>query len=342
MTTSSNNRNKINRQNRIKAMLSNKSEESALSINDIFLELQTCGFKVTRKTVERDVTLDISDNCTLKQCGSNPAKYFAEGQLLTKYELQFNQEELQTLIVSLENLKKTAPSFIGKIASEVEGTIIEKLPQNAAKEFLHLKSITTTGQTLLGLDESQGRESYHKVLDAIIQERMIECIYTHYGRENQESTPSKRRFAPLAFHFVAGTPYVICYDPDDENQIKNIKLSRMTETTLIPFKVDRSYRAKVNLEYSIGGYGHGDEKLIDYEVIASKSLADRLKEHPLHSNQTIESMSDGRYKISFRLSDGWHIISHLAQYGGNIYKVSPESVFDEIKKIWSDGLKNSA
>jgi predicted DNA-binding transcriptional regulator YafY len=329
--------NKTDRLNKIKAMLSRRSPFEAMSITEVWQELKIAGFDVNRKTVERDVAEELAINTPLSSMGSNPERFFYEEGHTPDYELKFNDQQLQTIILALQNLKDMAPALIKKFCEETENTLISKLPNNLAKEFLLLKTISSAGKTSLGEAGELDRETYLTITNCLRQGFAFECSYLSPYKEDF----TKRVFSPLQLHFVGGAPYLFAIDElDPKKTIKSLKISRISKANMTTMKVNIKRRKEINLDHAIGGYGTGNHEVINYVVICTEELAKKFKENRLHQGQKIEMIKKDKFKISFNLVDSHEIVRILAQYGDYIHSIEPKSVYDQVKSIWQAGLNS--
>ena len=333
MTRKSSDKTKFERHNRITSMLAMRSESSALSITDIWDQISKEGYRVDRKTVERDISELTKKYPGLQETGSNPVRfYFTEGFKLD-YPLAFTEDQLQTIIWALGNLKKAAPTMIERLCTEVEDTLLSKLPENLQADFKKIKSFTVSGNTILGKSNDVDEVSFKTILQCLKDEVVFSCTYASLNKE-----PEDRYFAPLILQMSEGTPYLYIYDLKDM-QIKTLRISRIKNARATDVKVNTSRAKEINMEYAIGGYGgRSDDTIIDYVVYGTKELATYFDEHIIHNSQKIE-YQNGQYKVSFTMNDSFEIVRHLAHRGDFITKIEPEDVYSKVKEIWRKGLE---
>lgn len=327
---------KIPRQNIIKRFLSHTSEDSALSITDITDRLKSEGFTVNRKTVERDIE-DISLAYPLSEVSSNPRRFFFDGEFKIDFELVFDENQLQTIVLALQSLKQMSPKVMKTLCTEVENTLVSKLPKALGREFDHLKSISNASPTILGEGSDIDPDVFQTVLLSLRKGKVFECQYT----STNEVVPSSRirSFAPLKLHFV-GAPYIYVYDCED-NVIKLLRFSRIHNAEITERAVNKSRVKEIKFEHVFGGYGNGMEKIIDYVITCTKPMVQRFNEQKIHPTQKIEELMTGDYKISFSVHDSLEVVRLLAQYGEFIKRIEPEEIYGQVREIWKQGLKAS-
>jgi len=324
---------KIQRHNLIKRILSHTSEESALSITEITEKLAQTGQVIHRKTIERDIT-ELSVLYPLCEIGSNPKKYFFEGDFKFSYEMVFNEDQLQTMVIALEYLKQVAPKFMKESCEEAETTLVHALPKGLAREFEHIKGLSTSSPTVIGESFDLSHEVFQTVINCLRKGKVFECEYRGLKGSKKKGL---RKFAPLKLHFV-GSPYLYVYDLEDL-QIKLIKLARIVNPRKTEINVDKKRAKDIKLDYVFGAYGRGDEKVVHYEIHCGLEMAQRFQEHRIHPSQEIFILGENEFKIKFSVHDSKEIIRLIAQYGECIYQITPHEAYDQVKEIWSSGLK---
>jgi predicted DNA-binding transcriptional regulator YafY len=337
MTKSLEGKGKTSRQNRMKRLLSNKSEESALSLTEITKLLNAEGFSVNRKTVERDRDEISSADFPLSETDSNPVKYFFNGELPQNYELVFDENQLQTIVLALQSLKQMSPEVIKSLCAEVEDTLVDRLPAELKGEFKHLQSISNASPTILGEGGEIEAGVLQTVLHCLRKGKLFECEY----HSSDEAVPSNRirSFAPLKLHF-AGSPYLYVYDNED-SVIKMLRISRIHSIKQTENVVNKGRAREIKLDHVFGGYGKGTEKVIDYAITCITQMATKFREQKIHPSQQIELVGKDLFRITFTLHDSLEVVRMLAQYGEWIKNIEPEGVYEKVRGIWEQGLKAS-
>ncbi len=327
---------KIHRQNQIKRLLSLTSEGSALSITEIADRLNSEGYAINRKTVERDIE-DISLAHPLSEVDSNPRRFYFDGEFKLDFELVFDENQLQTIVLALESLKQMSPKVLKGLCSDVETTLVSKLPKALAKEFEHLKSISNASPTVLGEGGDIDPGVLETVLTCLRKGKVFECNYS--SPDEARFSDRKRSFAPLKLHFV-GAPYLYVYDCEDD-EIKMLRISRIHKAVRTETAVNKKRAKEIKLDHVFGGYGKGAEAVIDYAIKCTKPMAMKFKEQKIHPSQKIEVLKDGLFEITFSVHDSDEVVRLLSQYGEFIKEIRPEEAYGRVKEIWKKGLKAS-
>jgi predicted DNA-binding transcriptional regulator YafY len=325
------------RLDKIISILSKLNPETALSITEIYQQIKD-EFKCTRKTVERDID-KLSSSFKIKSTEGGTAKYYIDELDTTFYHLTFSTDQIHTIILALEHLRRMAPKFITETANGVEDVILSKIPKAQRDAFINRKKMTSVTTNILGSADKVDPNVYKTVIECIEKNVLFECYYKTPFR-SEEETKHKRMFGPLKLNFSNGTPYVLCYDASIK-QIRSLKLTRIKEIKPTQLPCDQDMLKKIDLKYSMGGYGSGHEKIIDYKVIGDKIIANHFKEYVFNESQEVIELSPNCYQITFTLNDSHDVIRLLAQYGPNIESIEPKEVYEKVVTIWREGLKKA-
>lgn len=198
------------------------SDVSALSITEIAERLNNDGYGVNRKTVERDIE-EISTIHPLLETESNPRRFYFDGEFRLNFELVFDENQLQTIVLALETLKQISPKVLKGLCNSVENTLVSKLPRALAKEFEHLKSISNVSPTILGEGSDPDPGVFNTILNCLRKGKVFECQY--FSPDEARLSERKRSFAPLKLHFVDAS-YLYFYDCVN-GEIKMLRISRI-------------------------------------------------------------------------------------------------------------------
>jgi predicted DNA-binding transcriptional regulator YafY len=326
---------KTARQNRLVSYLSKTNQDNALSISDFYQRLVGNGFDVTRKTVERDLDELTLQHSGLQEKEGRPKKFYFEEGYQVHYSIKFEQQHLQTIIIALDNLQAMTCPTIASLCRETEDVLLNKLSAYDRNDFNNLKGKSSIGKTILGKPEATQKETYKLIFDCLQQEKAFLCDY----KSPYDTIAEKRLFHPLMLHLVGGAPYLFVYDPLDENKIKLLRLSRIQSAEMTNHPVDLDLKKEIDLDYSFGAYGTGQERILNYTIYCKAPMAGKFREHQIHESQVIQRLDEDLYRIEFTLNDSYEIIKYLAQFGESIKSIEPEEVYLKVKRIWEAGLK---
>ncbi|GEM_PF-1294982 len=314
---------------------SRTSEDNALTVTEIF-EILSKEVSVDRKTVGRDLE-EMSGPYKLLETEEKPRRYYVSSDFSPDYDLSFNEDELQALILSLENLRHVAPIGIEKIISGVRSKILSKLPKTLAEDFARFQEKLVVTDSVTGMEKGDDAESSKLILEALRSEKAIEVKnFSPYKKER----PQSRVIYPLLLNLTGGVFYLIASDPSDKLKIKRFRLSRLKDVKILSEKIKiKSNTALKSLDFSFGGYGTGDEPLVDYKIICSGQLSLFFRERVFNKTQKIKNLSENQIEVSFKSRSSDEIIRLLAGFGSDLHSVSPSIIQDQILSVWRSGLK---
>jgi predicted DNA-binding transcriptional regulator YafY len=177
-----------------------------------------------------------------------------------------------------------------------------------------------------------------QVLKALRSELMIEC--ENHSPYFPSKNKDKRIFGPLMLNMVGGIPYVLMHDPNDaKNPVKNLRLSRLHQVTILDKKVQRAMlKHAKTMDLSFSGYGGTTEEIIDFEILCQKNMGQYFMEREINHTQKIKPEGD-LYRLSFRSHASLDLIRLLAGFGDEIQSVKPQTQFKRLLEIWKKAPK---
>ncbi len=314
---------------------SRTSENHALTVTEIF-ELLSREVQVDRKTVARDLE-EMSGPYKLLETEEKPKRFYVSSDFSPDYDLSFNEEELQSLILSLENLRHVAPSGMEKMISGVKSKILTKLPKSLSEDFARFQEKLVVTDSIVGVEQGEDEDAIKLILEAIRSERVISVKnYSPYKKEK----PKSRVIHPLLLNLTGGIFYLIASDPEDKNKIKRFRLSRLKEVEILSEKTKlKSSSVLKKLDFSFGGYGTGEEELLEYKIKCTGELAIFFKERKFNRTQKMKELRAGEWEVSFESRSSREITRLLAGFGDDLLSVSPKEIKDQILQIWSLGTR---
>ena len=119
---------KFRRQDLIFQFLKVRSEQSALSVNEIRDLLKNEDIDVDLRTIRRDL-VELSNSHGLLSTETRPERYYPSKDYEIKYQLYLNEKTLQVLLIALNNLKFTSHEYFKNFSTEAETAILNSLDQ---------------------------------------------------------------------------------------------------------------------------------------------------------------------------------------------------------------------
>ena len=327
---------KIYRHQKIYNILRQCSEDSALSVSEIHTRMIKDGIDVSGRTITRDLE-EMSESHKLQSTDGMPVRFYASEDFRPDYQLNFNEEQLQTIILALESLKQMSPEYLKDLCQKTETTLIGKLPKEISEEFSKLKALAVVKPSLAGEAVAKEKEGFRLVMKALREGKVFQCE-NHSPYKNKEYNSQKRLFAPLLLNMSGGEPYLFVHD-EESKTLKKVKLSRLKHVVIQDKAVDKTLTKKINnLDKAIGGYGGLNEPVSKFSVKCDEEMAQTFDERKIHHSQKIEKKGS-HFIISFEANDSSEIIRYLAGFGGHIKEVHPVDAYEKLKAIWRAGLE---
>lgn len=327
---------KSERHHRLYGILKSRTnEDNALTVTEIF-EILSHEVDVDRKTVQRDLE-EMSGPYKLLETEEKPRRYFASADFTPDYDLSFNEEELQTLILSLENLRHVAPHYIENLIDSSRSKLLGKLPKMLAEDFARFREKLIVTDSVIGQGQGEDDEAVKFLLEALRSEKMVR-LTNHSPYKKTKTNP--RIVYPLFLNLTGGVFYLIAADPEDKLKIKRFRLSRLSDVEVLDKKIFLNTKSIMKkLDFSFGGYGTGDEPLIEYKIICVPEMGTYFKERRFNKSQRTKDLPNGNTEVVFKSRSSNEIIRFLAGFGGQIISLEPKDSLVKIQEIWCSGIK---
>lgn len=314
---------------RLQNLLRLITEETALSATEVCERLESQGHTVSRKTITRD----LEELPGLVATETTPRRFYISPDFKSDYQINFNEDELQIIVIALSELKQTAPKYFKQLAEQAERTLTEKLPKHLAREFAKLKGLSSAHPSLAGSATSHDTKAMETALKALRAEKVIECF--NHSPYSPEKNKVKRLFGPLMLNMVGGVPYLLVHDPADEkNPVKNLRLSRLRSVVILEQKVDRSkLKYAKTMDLSFSGYGGTTEEIVEFEIVCRKNMGHYFMEREINHTQKLIPQGEC-FLLSFKSHPSLDLIRLLAGFGDEIISLKPATQLKRMKLIW--------
>lgn len=330
--------NKAKRHELIVQILRGLSDESALTITEIFEALKSRGEDIDSRTVRRDID-DLSSDYGLLSTEDYPQRFYLSSDFHFKHQVQFSEPELQVLMIALNNLKQTSDLYFEKVASSLETLIMKNLPTETVKALRVESKKYFFDFSLVGKPQSSIEKDFEAILLALRTNKCFSCknISPYKKMTNQERI---RTFAPHRFVLTAGVPYLLVQDMDDL-QIKRLRLNRVKQVKILEREVDQKLKVdwtKYTTD-SLGGYGGESQVNEEVEIICDERMAIAFQEKKIHKTQKVDQIDEDRFRLSFKVPLSFEFQRMIASYLPHIYEINNESLRTEILKKFSKALQ---
>ena len=330
---------KSQRQNLIFQYLKDLDEGSALTINEIHKKLEIEGVKISRKGVTRDIE-ELSTSHGICSTETRPNKFYAFSDFGLKYDLSLSEPTLQALMIALNNLRQTSHNYFHGMTIEAETAILDSLDEKLSQKLRDSKDRYHFECSTAGKPSESDAKDFQTVMRAIRENKVI-SLKNRSPYQDKEYNEKIREFAPYIFSLSAGIPYLVAKDMND-GKFKRLRLTRVHEVSITEKEFTPRDLCDIDLDPVIGGFGGFKEGPSEIRIICSSNMGTYFKERTIHKSQKVEKLEDDKYLVSFNCAHSREIIRLIASFGGSVKSVEPVQVYSEVKKIWSQGLKNAS
>jgi predicted DNA-binding transcriptional regulator YafY len=330
--------NKAKRHQLIVQLLRGLTEESAMTVTEIFEELQNRGENIEARTVRRDFE-ELSSEYGLASTEGYPVRYYLSSDYHFKHQVQFSEPELQVLMIALNNLKHTSDLYFEKVASSLETLIMKNLPTSTVKALKEESKKYFFDFSLVGKPQSSAEKDFEAILLALRTNKCFSCknISPYKKKTNQDRL---RTFAPYRFVLTAGVPYLLVQDIED-HEIKRLRLNRVQQVKILDLAVDP--KIKVNWDKytteSLGGFGGEKQVNEEVEIICDEIMAIYFQEKIIHSTQKLTQIEDNRYRLSFKVPLSSEFQRLIGSFLPHIYEIHNEPLKRDIVKRFKNAMK---
>jgi predicted DNA-binding transcriptional regulator YafY len=182
----------------------------------------------------------------------------------------------------------------------------------------------------------QGTENLYGLLHAIKNQVQIGFTYHKFWEDVQ----TQRRVEPYALKEFRSRWYVLANDLCD-GKIKSFALDRLSnlEITRTKFRLPNNFDVNKHFRHSFGIISPSDEKPEEIILSFTPFQGKYIKTLPLHESQQVLADNETECRIKLTLFITHDFIMELLSYGANLKVISPQSLADEIKNAFCEGLK---
>lgn len=182
----------------------------------------------------------------------------------------------------------------------------------------------------------QGTENLYGLLHAIKNKFQIKFTYLKYWEE----IPREREAEPYALKEFKNRWYVLAKDLKD-GQVKSFALDRLSnpEITKRNFQFPVDFNITEHYKNSFGIISPNGERLQDVILSFTQFQGKYIKSLPLHESQIILVDNKNELRIRLRVFVTHDLVMELLSYGANLKVIEPQSLVDEMKKVYSQALE---
>ncbi len=319
-------------------LLRTRDEYSALSVTELHRLCEMEGFKVTLRTIRRDIDSLSLDGIT--EVEGNPSRFYLSSDYELTHQFRFNEQQLHTLILAINNLKHTTHHYFENHLSDVENIILNSLPKETVAQVLEQKNNYCYDFSITGRPSHSDYANFDLIFQALKEKRYIKCKNASPYKD-QAYNQKIRKLLPVKFILSSNIPYIFCYDLSSQ-QYKRFRVNRLSEISLLDVAEGEYHLDDKLLKASIGGFGNVGDEGEDIKIHCGHQMAYHFLEKEIHHSQKVSKLEDGLYEVSFKCVISHDLVRLIASYGSELEAIYPESLSETVRAIWTAGLKKTA
>lgn len=302
-----------------------------ITARSILEKLEVAGFKVTKRTIERDLNelssafplaLDDRDKpygwSWQKDAPSFDLPGISANEALTLVMVEQHLTNLlpKSTIAVLEPYFKTAHKYLDVTTSS-----------KTVKSWLNKVRTVQPNQALL---PPNIRPDVHQVIsEALLLDQQVEIEYSRRG----ESKPSTYRIHPLALIQRGGLIYLYVRFFDYE-EIKIIAMHRINTVKLLDVPSDIPNGFDIDHEIAQGRFDFGEGSTISLKAKFTADAGEHLFETPLSKDQRIRTLDDGSLLVSASVANTPQLIWWLLGFGDGVEVLEPSAIRERISDVF--------
>lgn len=331
--------NKTRRQEIIFQYLKKCDEDSALSAKRLHEKICSDGHNIHLRTIRRDLE-ELSISHGIISTETRPEKYYPSKDFSFKYQLELNEETIQTLMIALDNLRLTSHDYFKDSVQSAKNVIYAHLEASLIEDLISSSRKYHFDYSISGKPFVSNVNEFKKIMQALRENKVISCK-NNSPYKTSEYNKKTRTFLPLVYVMSSGIPYLIVKDLDD-NQFKKVRMTRIKDVKLTNTEEINFTKLKTNLklEKMLGGYGGIDDNSVEIEVVCSELMIQYFQERKIHQSQKVSKLSKNKYLLNLSCSYGHELVRLLSSFGGEIVSIKPDSLYDDVKNIWKSGVES--
>ena len=275
--------------------------------------LTAAGYAVTKRTVERDLQTLSGSFALVSNERSKPfgwswkkdAPAFTVPGLSPAGALAFHltQKYLEPLL-PVSMLRALAPHF------ELADKVLGEETASPARSWMKKVRVVHPGQLLL--PPKVDSNVYAAITEALLNERQIKTSYAPRG----EGKSKDYTLHPLGLVQRGPVSYLVAtaYDYED---VRLYAVHRFSGTEVLDAPV-RKLDFDLDAYITSGALGFGNGELIKLEAMFDEDASQHLYETPLSKDQTIDAVSDGRFRLRASIPNTPQLFWWLLSFGKGV------------------------
>lgn len=290
-------------------------------------KLERTGFKVTKRTVERDLN-DLSSAFPLALDDRDKPYGWSWQKDAPSFDLPgIDANEALTLVMVEQHLNNLLPNstvavlapYFKSAHKYLDGTT----SANHVKSWLNKVRTVQPNQTLL--PPKINPEVQQLISEALLSDRQAEIEY----KRRTESKASTHRIQPLALIQRGGLIYLYVRFFDYED-IKIIALHRIKSVKVLDLVTNIPKGFDIDKEIAQGRFDFGKGAMLELKAKFTAEAGEHLFETPLSKEQHIEVVDGGDLLITAQVADTPQLLWWLLGFGDGVEVLEPLAMRERI------------
>jgi predicted DNA-binding transcriptional regulator YafY len=307
-----------------------------LTVLQLQRELTTCGYTVTKRTVQRDLTeLSRLFPLATSEDGTTQGWHWLDGTAVQLPSVSI--ADAQSLLLVRDLLKPLVPRILWSSLDqrfEMASRKLESLGKvNALARWT--RKVRAVPSTLPLLPPQVDAAVMLAVQDALLQERSCEVTYQSFGAD----TAKQLTLHPQGLIQRGPVTYLVAtaydYEAPRLYAMHRIHGAQCLDT---PSKTPPNFDLDDYISTGAPQFGSGEP--ITLQARVSDVLAAILRETPIASDQKLDSLNEDWWNLSATVLDTWQLRWWLKSQGQDIIVRSPKPLRQELMRELRSTLDN--
>lgn len=242
--------------------------------------------------------------------------------------IPIDPEEVAILRNAVAILKKAANIHITKEVDEIISRLENRIHTNVADS-----------NTMIAFEEhteAGGKEYFEDLFNAIKEKSTIKLTYQPFGKEEREWLVH-----PYMLKEYRNRWFLIGRIGDSQ-KLSNIRLDSIKgkiKNTKEPFIENNLFDTETYFNNVIGVTIPAEQEPLAIIIKVAASSADYIRTKPIHKSQVItKENKDGSMRLELNLFNNYELKSTLMSYGPAVEVLKPDSLRNEMKTLYEDGV----
>lgn len=307
-----------------------------ITVQNIGSDLRAEGFEVTERTIQRDL-MEMSVIFPL-QCDDREKPY---GWSWQRDAASF---DLPGLTVSEALTLAMVEKYLGNLLpipmlDQMQGFFkaarhrLDTEPKpHRCRAWLNKVQAVAPAQPLL--PPKVDTEVQRVISEALLKELQVRIQY----RRRDQSVSAEYRVHPLALVQRGPMLYICCRFADYED-VRTLAIHRISSAILLNERAEYPRGFSLEQTVDLGIWNFGEGRKIQFEAIFLPQSGSHLFETPLSTDQAIEELADGKWRVTATVADTPQLHWWLLGFGAGVKVIAPRPLREAIAEAARDMAK---